>query len=123
YNIDQVGWVCLFLPDIAPFAVLVPGINGGHATLLPSQIDVFESFEKEQIRDLLHCHQRVGETSGPKPIPEVVNCFLYVGCEHLVGIPSSRFFNQLIGKGDDIINILWWKQSLDTSETRQRRFA
>ena len=82
HGLDQVPWVGFFLPDVAPFAGLGAGVNGRQAACLALQVNGVQSLEKQQVGDLLHGHQGVGQASCPEAVPEFVNLFLDVGGEH-----------------------------------------
>jgi hypothetical protein len=84
HDVDQVTWVGLLLPDVAPFTCFISEVNGGKAALLALEIDVFQALEEEQIGDLLDSHQGVGEAGGPEAVPEFVDFFLDVRGKHSV---------------------------------------
>jgi hypothetical protein len=82
HDLDQMGNVGLLLTDVTPFAFLMAGEDRWKLSLLALEVDAFKPLEKKQVGDLLHGHQGIGDARGPETVPELVDFFLDVRCEH-----------------------------------------
>ena len=51
--------------------------------VLFQRVQIVEPFDEQQVRDLFHHFQRIGDPAGPKCVPEPVDFAAYLACQHV----------------------------------------
>jgi len=73
-----------FFPFSLEFLREFFGVYGVLTGVNAIPVQVFQSFEKEQVGDLFYGHQWIGEAGGPEAVPQLVNILAQMGGEHEV---------------------------------------